>query len=50
MEGENLYNELQSQGIFSETKIYQLLENILPVLQFIHDRQVIHRDIKPDNI
>jgi serine/threonine protein kinase len=50
IEGENLYNELQSQGIFSETKIYQLLENILPVLQFIHDRQVIHRDIKPDNI
>ncbi len=50
IEGENLYNELQSQGIFSETQIYQLLENILPVLQFIHDRQVIHRDIKPDNI
>jgi serine/threonine protein kinase len=50
IEGENLYNELQSQGIFSEAKIYQLLEEILPVLQFIHDRQVIHRDIKPDNI
>jgi serine/threonine protein kinase len=50
IEGENLYNELQSQGIFSEAKIYHLLEDILPVLQFIHDRQVIHRDIKPDNI
>ncbi|WP_434685434.1 protein kinase domain-containing protein [Pseudanabaena minima] len=50
IEGENLYNELQSQGIFSEAKIYQLLEDILPVLQFIHDHQVIHRDIKPDNI
>ena len=50
IEGENLYNELQSQGVFSEAKIYQLLEDILPVLQFIHDRQVIHRDIKPDNI
>ncbi|WP_271253999.1 serine/threonine-protein kinase [Pseudanabaena sp. Chao 1811] len=50
IEGENLYNELQSQGIFSEAKIYQLLADILPVLQFIHDRQVIHRDIKPDNI
>jgi serine/threonine protein kinase len=50
IDGENLYNELQSQGIFSEAKIYQLLEDILPVLQFIHDRQVIHRDIKPDNI
>lgn len=50
IEGENLYNELQSKGIFKEAQIYQLLEAMLPVLQFIHDRQVIHRDIKPDNI
>lgn len=50
IEGENLYIELQRNGIFSEAQTYELLENILPVLQFIHDRQVIHRDIKPDNI
>lgn len=50
IEGENLYTELQRNGTFSEAQIYELLENILPVLQFIHDRQVIHRDIKPDNI
>ena len=50
IEGENLYTELQRHGIFSEAQIYELLANILPVLQFIHDRQVIHRDIKPDNI
>ena len=50
IEGENLYTELQQQGVFTEAKIYQLLEDILPVLQFIHDRQVIHRDIKPENI
>ena len=50
IEGENLYVELSRNGIFKETQIYQFLENILPVLQFIHDRQVIHRDIKPDNI
>ncbi len=50
IEGENLYNELQTKGLFTETQIYQFLEEILPVLQFIHDRQVIHRDIKPDNI
>ena len=50
IEGENLYNELQTKGVFTEAQIYQLLDEILPVLQFIHDRQVIHRDIKPDNI
>jgi serine/threonine protein kinase len=50
IEGENLYNELQIKGIFTEPQIYQLLDELLPVLQFIHDRQVIHRDIKPDNV
>lgn len=50
IEGENLSQELQLNGIFSEAQIEQLLENLLPVLQFIHDRQVIHRDIKPENI
>ena len=50
IEGDNLYVELQRNGVFNEAQIYQLLENILPVLQFIHDRQVIHRDIKPENI
>ncbi|MBK1988559.1 GUN4 domain-containing protein [Sphaerospermopsis aphanizomenoides BCCUSP55] len=48
--GQNLAQELQAQGVFSEVHIWQLLTDLLPVLQFIHSRQVIHRDIKPANI
>ncbi|MBG1241392.1 GUN4 domain-containing protein [Nostoc sp. NZL] len=50
IEGQNLLQELQQQGAFSEEKIKQLLTDLLPILKFIHERGVIHRDIKPENI
>ncbi len=50
IDGENLAQTLESKGYFSETQIRNLLNNLLPVFEFIHSRQVIHRDIKPENI
>ncbi|MDC0832028.1 hypothetical protein AY599_26555 [Leptolyngbya valderiana BDU 20041] len=50
IDGRNLERELHEEGCFSEARIRQLLQEILPVLQFVHDRQVIHRDIKPENL
>lgn len=48
--GQTLADELEQQGVFTEIQIWQLLKDLLPLLQFIHSRQVIHRDIKPANI
>lgn len=50
IEGQNLFQELQRQGAFGEQKIRELLLDLLPILKFIHERQVIHRDITPGNI
>jgi len=50
IEGETLTQEIQRQGAFGEDKVVALLKDILPVLHFIHERQVIHRDITPSNI
>ncbi|UWU47001.1 Serine/threonine protein kinase [Limnospira platensis C1] len=50
IEGETLQQELDNQGAFSENQIISLLEDLLPVLDFVHQNQVIHRDIKPENI
>lgn len=50
IEGQTLFQELHRQGTFSEPKIRQVLGDILPVLKFIHERQIVHRDITPANI
>jgi len=48
IDGQDLLQELKQEGAFDEAKIRHLLNDLLPVLRFIHSQQVIHRDIKPD--
>ncbi len=48
---ESLLNERLALGQrFSEAEIIQLLRQLLPVLSYLHQQGVIHRDISPDNI
>lgn len=35
---------------FSSQEVLHLLAQLLPVLSYIHDRNIIHRDISPENI
>jgi serine/threonine-protein kinase len=50
VEGETLTTKIQRQGLFSESAVRDLLVNLLPVLEYVHSKRIIHRDIKPDNI
>ncbi|AFY32318.1 YARHG domain-containing protein [Calothrix sp. PCC 7507] len=50
IEGDTLTAKLQKQGLFSESAVRELLVNLLPVLEYVHSKQIVHRDIKPDNI
>ena len=50
IDGRNLAEELAQEGVFNESQIRQLLNELLLILQFVHEQKVIHRDIKPENI
>ncbi|MDJ0844313.1 protein kinase domain-containing protein [Crocosphaera sp.] len=50
IEGETLTQIHQRQGNLSPNQVKEMLSGILPVLDYIHSRYIIHRDIKPDNI
>jgi serine/threonine protein kinase len=50
IDGENL-GEWTSQGqALSAEGAIELLTQVLPILDYIHSRQVIHHDIKPSNL
>ncbi|MBO9998174.1 MAG: protein kinase [Cyanobacteria bacterium SID2] len=50
IDGQTLWHEMEREGAFSESKIKQVLAQLLPVLRFVHQHHVIHRDITPVNI
>lgn len=46
-----MLSDRQQQGqAFSEAEVIQWLKDLLPVLTYLHERKMIHRDISPDNI
>jgi len=50
VEGVSLSEELPPGKLWQENKVIEMLREILHILEFIHQKEVIHRDIKPDNI
>jgi serine/threonine-protein kinase len=50
IEGENYWDLLQKRGKLSETEVAKLIWELLDVLEYIHEQNLIHRDISPDNL
>jgi serine/threonine-protein kinase len=50
VEGDSYWDLLKRGGKFSEAEVTKLLWELLPVLDYIHSENLIHRDISPDNL
>jgi serine/threonine protein kinase, bacterial len=50
IEGLTLNQYWEQEGNLHRDEVRQILQQILPVLDYVHSRRIIHRDIKPENI
>ena len=50
LKGTNLYDWVARQGVLTAQEALTLMSPILDALQFIHSKNVLHRDISPANI
>jgi serine/threonine protein kinase, bacterial len=48
--GDTLTQTIEKLGIQSEAVVRSFLADLLPVIAHVHQQQLVHRDIKPDNI
>nr|GEY41009.1 serine/threonine-protein kinase Aurora-3 [Tanacetum cinerariifolium] len=48
--GDELYGELQRSSHFSEQKVATYIASLTHALAYCHEKNVIHRDIKPKNL
>ena len=48
--GQSLDQKIRAKGKLGEDEVVRLARQVGEVLEFIHERNVIHRDIKPGNI
>lgn len=50
MQGGGLVDQISTQRMFSEKKVINIVQQLLGALNFLHENNIVHRDVKSENI
>lgn len=50
IEGQTLTEQVEKHGVLPQQEVRNILISLLQVLDYVHRQNIIHRDVKPDNI
>lgn len=49
-EGGDLFKKIQKQQTFPESKVADIMKQILSGVVYLHSMNIVHRDLKPENM
>lgn len=50
IKGVDLFTTVKNKVNYTETDARRLMKELLKIIQKFHDKQIVHRDITPENI
>lgn len=50
IDGHELFKEIAEQGVLNEARAVSIIQQVFSALQHCHEKHIIHRDVKPENI
>lgn len=49
-EGGDLFATIKKQKAFTESKVAEIMKQILSGVVYLHKNRIVHRDLKPENL